>query len=156
MAVSMSGSTTLLSKHNELVGIVGVLAASSISAEHYTNLESLVDSVVERCDRSDECIDNLKKQVKANAEELKRIISKEKELDNECTKFQEMITDKTKKKNSKNQQVFDSQLFVLNAMSNECKTYKVDLHKLSTAISKELRENLFQIINVYLTTELEV
>jgi hypothetical protein len=159
MAVSTSGSTTttttVLSKHDELAEIVGILAESSISAERYTRLELLVDMVAESSGKSDECIDNLKKQVKANADELKQIISKEKELDDKCATFQAMITEKTKKKNSKTQRVFDTQLLVLNAMSNECNAYKADLHELSTAINKELRESLFQIINTYLLTELE-
>jgi small GTP-binding protein len=67
-----------------------------------------------------------------------------------------MIAEKTKKKNSKTQRVFDTQLLALNAMSDECKAYKADLHELSTAITKELRENLFQLINTYLITELEL
>jgi hypothetical protein len=105
--------------------------------------------------KTDECIDNLKKQVKANADELKQIISKEKELDDKCATFQALIAEKTNKKNSKTQRVFDTQLLVLNAMSNKCKTYKADLHELSTAINKELQESLFQIVNNYLLTELE-
>jgi hypothetical protein len=40
-------------------------------------------------------------------------------------------------------------------MNNECKTYKAHLHEKSTAISKELKESLFQKITGYLTTELE-
>jgi hypothetical protein len=131
MAVSTSDSTTttttVLSKHDELVEIVGILADSSISAERYTRLELLVDLVAESSGKSDECMHNLTKQVKANADKLKHIISKEKELDDKCAQFQAMITEKTKKKNSKTQQerVFDTQLFALNAMSNECKAYKL-------------------------------
>jgi hypothetical protein len=116
----------------------------------------LVDLVADSSGKSDECIEDLKKQVKANADELKQIISKEKELDDKCATFEAMVTEKTKKKNSKTQRVFDTQLLALNAMSNECKAYKANLHELSTAINKELRENLFQIINAYLVTELEL
>jgi hypothetical protein len=160
MAVSTAGSTTttttVLSKHDELAEIVGILADSSISAERYTRLELLVDMVADSSGKSDEHIADLKKQVKANADHLKQIISKEKELDDKCATFQAMVVEKTKKKNSKTQRVFDTQLLALNAMSNECKTYKANLHDMSTAINNEFRESVFQIINVYLTTELEL
>jgi hypothetical protein len=160
MAVSTSGSTTttttVLSKHNELAEIVGILAESSISAERYTRLELLVDMVAESSGKSDEHIDNLKKQVKANTDELKQIISKEKELDDKCATFQAMIAEKTKKKNSKTQHLFDTQLLVLNAMSNKCNAHKADLHELSAATTKELQKSLFQIINAYLMTELDL
>jgi hypothetical protein len=159
MAASISGNTitttTVLSKHDELAELIGILAESCISAEQYTRLELLVDLVAERSGESNKCIDNLRKQVKINADEIKQIISKEKELDDKCAMFQAMVAEKTKKKNSKTRRVFDTQLLVLNAMSKKCETYKAELQQLSTAVSKELRESLFQIVNNYLLTELD-
>jgi hypothetical protein len=159
MAASISGSTTttttVLSKHDELAELVGILAESSISAEQYTRLELLVDLVAETSGESNKCIDNLRKQVKINADEIKQIISKEKELDDKCATFQALVAEKTNKKNSKTQRVFDTQLLVLNAMSKKCETYKAELQELSTAVSKELRESLFQIVKNYLLTELD-
>jgi hypothetical protein len=87
---------------------------------------------------------------------LKHIINKEKELDDKCATFQAMITDKTKKKNSRTQQLFDTQLLVLNTMSNECNAHKADLHELSAATTKGLQKSLFEIINAYLMTELDL
>jgi GTPase SAR1 family protein len=159
MAESNSGgtttSTTVLSKHDELVEIVGILADSSISSERYTRLELLVDLVADSSGKSNDCVDNLKKQVKANTDTLRQIVSKEKELDDKCEILQAMFAAKSKKKNSKARRLLDTQLFVLNAMSKECNAHKADLNELSTAITKDLRANLFQIVNTYLLTELE-
>jgi outer membrane murein-binding lipoprotein Lpp len=70
MAVSTSGSTTtnttVLSKHDELAEIFGILADSSISAERYIRLELLVDMVAESNGKADEHIDNLLKPTQMN------------------------------------------------------------------------------------------
>lgn len=136
-----TGNIARASELKELTELVDILAQSSVSVDKFSQLETKVASLAQKCEDK-----RVLKSIKQESAEIRKLYTKLEDIDNKLSKLRTFLEDIAKISDLTLLQKMNAQIVIVLKMQHKHETHRHNISTLKTVKFAKLRENICDVV----------